>query len=500
MGVRRRRIARRRMAGLRSPWPRPWGRRGGEGESMTLSDELAYTSLADLALRIRTRQLSPVEVVDATIARIEARNPSITAFVFYGFDDARKAAKEAERAVMKGDALGPLHGVPVAIKDLFDFKPGWVATFGGVRALKNFVSNFHCGFAEHVEQAGGILVGKTNSPVMGFRGVCDNYLFGPSRNPFNVAKNTGSSSGGSAGAVADGLVTLAEGTDGGGSIRIPASWSGVYGYKASFGRVPYIARPNAFAGTFPFLFEGPLTRTVEDAAIALSAIAGYDSRDPFSLEGTVDFVAATRRSIRGLKIAYSPNLDIFPVDPRVASVVAKGVAAFAEAGAHVEEVKVGIKRAQGELSDLWCRMITVMGLPAFDDFKAAGIDLLGDHRADFPPEYLHWVEVAERMSAVDFMRDHAIRSEVYDAIQGVLDRYDLLVTPTLACLPVDNAGDGNTVGPTSINGERVDPLIGWCLTYPINFTGHPAASIPAGLSDGLPVGMQIVGRRYADAS
>jgi len=124
----------------------------------------------------------------------------------------------------------------------------------------------------------------------------------------------------------------------------------------------------------------------------------------------------------------------------------------------------------------------------------------GSSRADFPPEYLHWVEVAKGMSAVDFMRDHAIRSEVYDAIQGVLDRYDLLVTPTLACLPVDNAGNGNTVGPTSINGEKVDPLIGWCLTYPINFTGHPAASIPAGLSDDkLPVGMQIVGRRYADA-
>jgi Asp-tRNA(Asn)/Glu-tRNA(Gln) amidotransferase A subunit family amidase len=194
-----------------------------------------------------------------------------------------------------------------------------------VRALKNRVVNAHCGFSAHVEKAGAIIVGKTNSPVMGFRGVCDNYLFGPSRNPFNVAKNTGGSSGGSAGAVADGLLPLAEGTDGGGSIRIPASWCGVYGYKASFGRVPYISRPNAFEGTMPFLFEGPITRTVEDAAIALSAIAGYDSRDPYSLEGTVDFPAATHRSIRGLKIAYSPNLDVFPVDPRVASVVAKAV-------------------------------------------------------------------------------------------------------------------------------------------------------------------------------
>ena len=150
---------------------------------MSLSDELAYMSAAELARRIRQRQLSPVEVVDATIARIEKRNPAITAFVYFGFDDARKAALEAERALMAGDALGPLHGVPAAIKDLFDFKPGWKASFGGVRACKDFVSNSYCAFAEHVEQAGAILVGKTNSPTMGMRGVCDNYLFGPSRNP-----------------------------------------------------------------------------------------------------------------------------------------------------------------------------------------------------------------------------------------------------------------------------------------------------------------------------
>jgi amidase len=467
---------------------------------MALSDELAYTSLADLAFRIRRRQLSPVEVIDAFITRIEARNPSITAFVHCGFDDARRSAKAAERAVMSGAALGPLHGVPVAIKDLFDFKPGWPATFGGIRAMKDYRPNIHGAFAERIENAGAIILGTTNSPVMGFRGVCDNYLFGPSRNPFNVAKNTGGSSGGSAGAVADGLLPLAEGTDGGGSIRIPASWSGVYGYKASFGRVPHVSRPNAFGGASPFIFAGPITRTVEDAAITLSAIAGYDSRDPHSLDQPADFTAATRRSIRGLRIAYTANFDIFPVDRRVTETVASAVAAFGEAGAHVEPVKFDLKRSQAELSDLWCRMIMVMNLPILEGFRAQGFDLLGEHRADLPPEYLHWVDVATRMSALDYMRDQAIRTEVYDAIQGVLDDYDLLVSPTLACLPVDNASDGNGVGPRAINGEAIDPLIGWCMTYLINFTGHPAASIPAGLSDDkLPVGMQIVGRRYADA-
>ena len=467
---------------------------------MTLSDELAFMSLADLALRIRRRQLSPVEVVDAFIARIEARNPSITAFVHCGFEDARKAAKAAEQAVTSGAALGLLHGVPVAIKDLFDYKPGWPATYGGIRVLKDYKVNFRGTFTERIENAGAIVLGTTNSPVMGFRGVCDNYLFGPSRNPFNVAKNTGGSSGGSAGAVADGLLPLAEGTDGGGSIRIPASWCGVYGYKASFGRVPNIARPNAFGGASPFIFAGPITRTVEDAAIALSALAGYDSRDPHSLDQPTDFTPAIRRSIKGMKIAYTPNFDIFPVEREVTDTVGKALAAFTEAGAHVEPVKIPIKRSQAELSDLWCRIIMVMNLAVLDGFKAQGIDLLGEHRADIPPEYLHWVDVASRMSARDYMRDQAMRTEVYDAIQGVLDDYDLLVSPTLACLPVDNVAGGNGVGPRSINGEAIDPLIGWCMTYLINYTGHPAASIPAGLSaGGLPVGMQIVGRRWADS-
>ena len=466
---------------------------------MTLSDEVAYMSAAELARRIRQRQLSPVEVVDATIARIEKRNPALTAFVYFGFDDARKAAQEAERALMAGGPLGPLHGVPAAIKDLFDFKPGWKATFGGIRACKDIVSKDYCAFAQHVEQAGAILVGKTNSPIMGMRGVCDNYLFGPARNPFNTAKNTGGSSGGSGGAVADGLVPLAEGTDGGGSIRIPASWCGIYGYKASFGRVPYVARPNAFGGTSPFLFEGPMTRTVEDVALALSAVAGPDSRDPYSLTDQVDFLAATRRSIRGWKIAYSPNFDVFPVDRRVAEVVGRAVKAFQEAGAHVEEVEVGIRHSQRELSDIWCRYIAPMQVAALEMFKRQGIDILRDHHDDLPPEVWHWDEIGRKLTAVQVLADQAVRTEVFDALRSVLDRYDYLVSPTLACLAVDNATDGNTVGPTSINGEAIDPLIGWCMTYLINYIGYPAATVPAGLADnGLPVGMQIVGRRYAD--
>ena len=464
-----------------------------------MSDDLAYATATELAARIRRRDLSPVEVVDAVIARIEARNPSLNALVFTAFDEAREQARRAERAVTSGAALGPLHGVPTAIKDLFDFKPGWPATFGGIRALRDFSVPAHCTYAERMEAAGAVLVGKTNSPVMGFRGTCDNYLFGPSRNPFDTTKNTGGSSGGSAAAVADGLLPLAEGTDGGGSIRIPASWCGLYGYKASFGRVPATARPNAFGSLNPFLFEGALTRTVDDAALALDVLAGYDDRDPFALDDPASFAGATRRSISGLRIAYSPDFGVYPVDRRVAAVVERAVRAFEEAGAVVEQVDLTLDHDQRELSDLWCRLIMPLNIEGLEGVKAQGIDLLGDHRDDFPPEYLRWIDEGYRLSALDVLSDQRMRTSVYDRIQQVLRSHDLLVTPTLAALPVDNADDGNTVGPRSIEGVDVDPLIGWCLTYVVNFSGHPAASVPAGDVDGLPVGMQLIGRRYGDA-
>ncbi len=468
---------------------------------MATTENLAETdSAATLAARIRRKEISPVEAVESAIARIEAHNFKLNALVVFGFEDAREAAKAAEAALMRGDAIGPLHGVPIAMKDCFDYKPGWVTTFGGIPALKDYVANTYCMFAERMEQAGAILVGKTNSPVFGFRGTCDNYLFGPSKNPFDLSKNTGGSSGGSAGAVAAGLLPLCEGTDGGGSIRIPSSWCGVYGYKPSFGRVPLVTRPEAFGGNVPFIFEGPITRTVEDAALAMTVLAGYDSRDPYCIEGEVDFMSALRGSVAGKKIAYTRDYGIFPVDRRVTAVVDKAVAAFEEAGAHVEEVEIGIRRSQRELSDVWCRFIAPKQVFALQGFKHEGIDLHRDHHDDFPPEFWHWDEIGRRLTVTDFLADQIVRTEVFDALRSVLDRYDFLISPTLACLAVDNATDGNTLGPREIEGEAIDRLIGWCMTYLINFIGYPAATVPAGLAEnGLPVGMQIVGRRYADA-
>jgi amidase len=467
---------------------------------MTAANDLAWKSASELAAMIRARELSPVELMQATIARIEARNPSLNALVFTDFEGAMEAARAAEQTLMSGTATGPLFGVPSALKDLFDFKPGWPATLGGVRALKDWRPDLTCLFAERIEAAGAILVGKCNSPTMGFRGVCDNYLFGPTRNPFDPSRNPGGSSGGSAAAVADGLLPLAEGTDGGGSIRIPASWCGIYGYKASWGRVPLSSRPDAFTPAGCFIHEGPLTRTVEDTALAMTALAGPDNRDPFSLPDSVDWLAATRRDVKGMKIAWTPDFGVFPVEPVITDTCAKAASAFEDLGCVVEAVDFGITRHHLELADLWCKVIMPLNVGAFETFKSFGVDLLADHRDDFPPEYLGWIERAYAMTVKEQVAAQVVRTEINDKLQAVLDRYDLILSPTLAALPVENGTDGNTLGPAAINGEPVERLIGWCMTYFINFSGHPAASIPAGLAPGnLPIGLQIIGRRHADA-
>jgi Asp-tRNA(Asn)/Glu-tRNA(Gln) amidotransferase A subunit family amidase len=465
-----------------------------------MSEELCFTTAAELASRIRRRDVSPVEVVEAFLDRIGSHNERMNAYVTVLEDEAREKGREAETALMSGEPLGPLHGVPVAIKDLSDFKAG-VRNTSGSKPLADFVPDQTAAHVERLEGAGAIVLGNTNTPEFGHKGVTDNLLFGATSTPFSPAKNAGGSSGGSAAAVADGLAAAALGSDLGGSIRIPASFCGVYGLKASFGRVAAPTRPDAFRAHTPFSHIGPLTRTVEDAALMTTVLAGPHPRDPFSLpdDGT-DYLSATRTSIEGLRVAYSPDFGIFPVDDPVSDVVRKAVRAFEQAGARVEEVDVKMGRSQRELSDLWLRQTAVRYAVMAANLKdGLGVDLLGEHRDELTPEFAGLLESAQGRGAVEYKRDDVLRAEVFDAIQDVFEEYDLIVTPTLAVLPFDNAGDGNTVGPTSVGGEEVDPLVGWCLTYLVNFTGHPAASVPAGFTDdGLPVGMQVIGRRLAD--
>jgi amidase/aspartyl-tRNA(Asn)/glutamyl-tRNA(Gln) amidotransferase subunit A len=464
------------------------------------SNELAYMSIAELAALIRERKLSPTELVDASFARLRERNATINAFVYQNEEYARQRALEVEKAIVAGEDLGPLQGLPTAIKDLADSRPGWVGTLGGIRALKEHVINSYCNFAERMERAGAIPLGKTNSPTFGFRGTCDNYLHGPTRNPFDLTKNSGGSSGGSGAAVAAGLIPFGEGTDGGGSIRIPASWCGVYGFKGTSGRGARLARPQAFPLGSMFTFEGCLTRSVQDTAFVMDALCGYDPRDPFALPDTVPWLEALNGSVRGWRIAYSANLGVFPVDSRIQEIVGVAAKAFEEAGAEVEEVKIDLHRSALELGDLWCRLMIPNSMVTIERLKGQGIDILQDHPDDLPPEVHYWMEVARGQSIMDMARDQEMRTEVWDAIQAVFSGHDLLLAPTLACLPVENATNGNTVGPASINGEAINTLIGWCPTFLFNYTGHPAASVPAGHAEGKwPVGMQIIGKKWADA-
>ena len=466
-----------------------------------MNSDLAYLSAVELAAAIRTKSLSPVEVVRFFLTRVEAENPRINAFVRVLPEHALARAAAAEAAVMRGENIGPLHGVPVAIKDLFDFKAGVPNTFG-CRVFAEFVPEESATYVQRLEAAGAIVIGKTNTPEFGHKGITDNMLFGPTSTPFAPGRNAGGSSGGSAAALAAGLVPLAQGSDAGGSIRIPAAWCGVYGYKASYGRVAAAYRPNAFLSHTPFVHAGPMARSVKDAALMLNVMGRFHPRDPLCLpDGGEDFLAAANNKVRGLRIAFSPDLDVFPVESGVAKVVETALDGFRAAGASVERVKLGLKRPQSEWSALWNRQMAVLYAAMGEDFCEAGVDLVRDHRNEVPIEVIELIESGRRMSAVSAKLDDRMRTEFSDALQDVLDDYDALVTPTLACQPVKNAADGRTRGPTRVGGETVDPGIGWCLTYPINWSGNPAASIPAGLDDdGLPVGLQLIGRRHADGT
>jgi Asp-tRNA(Asn)/Glu-tRNA(Gln) amidotransferase A subunit family amidase len=464
-----------------------------------IDKDLCFLPATELAARIRRRDLSPVEVVKAYLGRIEDRNPSINAYTLVLADSALDSAREAETAVMSGRSLGPLHGVPVAIKDLDDF--AGAPTSMGSLAVQNRVPKTSAAAVERLTRAGAIVLGKTNTPEFGHKGITDNLRFGPTSTPWKVGYNSGGSSGGSAAAVADGLAALGQGTDGGGSVRIPAAFSGVVGFKPSFGRVPSVTRPDGFLWSHPLVHIGPLARTVGDAALMTAVMAGPHAGDPLSLpDDGVDYRRGAE-SGRRFRVAFSPRLGDFPVDERVATVVSSAVETLRATGIEVDEVELDFKAGHDTLAGLWVRVISVHYAAIARHWKDDGIDLLGDHGSKLTPQFRQMMIDAQKISAVDHALDDVLRTGVFDGLQAVFDNYDLIVSPTLAIPPVANATNGNTIGPTEINGDSVDPLIGWCMTFPINFTGHPAISVPAGLTvEGLPVGLQIIGRRYGDES
>jgi Asp-tRNA(Asn)/Glu-tRNA(Gln) amidotransferase A subunit family amidase len=453
----------------------------------------------ELIDQLRARNISAVEAVRASIDRIERLNPVINAVVTTTFDEALALAKEADDLAALGRWQGPLHGVPILIKDLFDFKAGVRNTFG-CPAMVDFVPQQSCGYVERLESAGAIVLGKTNTPEFGHKGTTDNRLFGPTSCPFDLAKNAGGSSGGSAAAVAVGMVPMAQGSDAGGSIRIPAAWCGVVGFKPTFGRVP-ITGPNAFSMHTPMVHAGPLARTVRDAALMAQAMCGPHWDDPFSLpDDGMDLIAAVDADPDSLRLAYSRDLGVFAVEPAVMSAVDDSVAALRDSGLTVDEIELKLPLDQMEIAQLWCREVGVMYLEFFDALASSGCDLLTDYHDDIPEPIHQMVDQARRSDVLGLRHDDALRSAVWRSLQTAFRDYDILLTPTLGTLPVPNAVDGGTLGPAVVCDRPVERCIGWCLTHPFNFTGHPAASVPAGLSaDGLPAGLQIVGRRFGDA-
>jgi Asp-tRNA(Asn)/Glu-tRNA(Gln) amidotransferase A subunit family amidase len=459
-----------------------------------MSQDVAHMTAAGIARRIRDGDRSPVEVVDATLERIEERNDRTNAFVTVTDERARAAAERAERAVEAGEPLGPLHGVPVAVKDLDDV--AGVRTTSGSKLFEDRVAEENSPFVDRLLDAGAVVVGKTNTPEFGLGCTTDNRVAGPTGTPFAPDHVAGGSSGGAGAALADGLVPLAQGSDTGGSIRTPASCCGVFGLKPTFGRVARTDERNAFGSHTPFSHLGPMARTVEDAALMLDVMAGPHPLDPFSLpEPETDYVAATRRSVEGLSVAYTPDLGIYPIDPAVRRVVDDAVDGFAEAGAAVERIDLETDLTHDGVLDAYYTFATVLWESLFDALEEEGdLDPRGADRDRLADSTVETVLEAEAVTTRAYKAADRTRTRVLELVQGVLEAYDLFVTPTLAVPPFE-IGDL----PTEVDGRTIEPRRGWLLTQPFNMTGNPVASIPAGLTDeGLPVGMQLVGPRLAD--
>lgn len=459
-----------------------------------------YQSGWELARNIRNGDVSPVDVVDTYLDRIEERNEDVNAYVNVLARESLAAAREAEAAVERGDDVGRLHGVPIAAKDLFGFKAGVTNTFGS-KLFEDYVPDETAVVIERLEREGAIIIGKTNTPEFGLGTRTENLLFGRTNNPFDTEKIAGGSSGGAAAAVADGLAPIAQGSDAGGSIRIPAAICGVYGLKPTFGRIPQcrVYEPNKFAQEPPYIHFGPITRTVRDAALMLDVVAGPHPEDPLALPAPQsDYLSATDRGIDDLDVAYSRDLGTYPIEPAVEEVIEDAVAAFDGAAASVTSVDVDFGLSREEILDVYYTWAKVLWGAMFEELKAKhGVDPLGADREKIRPELAAVLEGGDDIDAIEFVRTGAERSRVFDGIQRVFEEHDLLVTPTLGVTAFDHdLPDG---GPTHVDGEPIEPLRGWVLTQPFNMTGHPVASIPAGLTDeDLPVGLQIVGPRFRD--
>ncbi|ARJ04166.1 amidase family protein [Cnuibacter physcomitrellae] len=453
-------------------------------------DELAWLPATTIAQRVRAGDLRVADIAEECLERVARLNPTLNALVHHDPAQVRSGAARLDAAIARGEDPGPLAGVPYSLKE--STAAAGLPHTGGMKAAEGHVAAADAVVTRRLAAAGGLFLGKTNLPENGYKGVTDNHLYGATRNPWNPDWSPGGSTGGGAAGVAAGLTALADGSDGAGSIRIPAAMSGVVGFKPSTGRIPQELLPTGFA---TFLSHGVLARSVADAALMASVESGPDAVDPLSLPaGDVDWLAAVdlgdgAPDLTGWRIAWSPDLG-FPhrTDPEVLALCEDAVRRFADLGATVVDATPawsGVEEA------MW----SAVWLPAYaGDADYYDWDAL---EGQVDPELKEIAFAGARQTGAAIAAGEIGRTAVYRAFRSFMEDYDVLVSPTVrvAGIPV------GMYGPPHLDGLPLrQRMLGWLNTYPFNMTDTPAASIPVGLTAaGLPVGIQIAGGHLADA-
>jgi Asp-tRNA(Asn)/Glu-tRNA(Gln) amidotransferase A subunit family amidase len=447
--------------------------------------DLCYLTATEAIARFKAKTLSPVELTKALMDRIERINPKVNAITYKFYDRALQQAKEAESKYMATDGpVRPLEGIPVAIKDFHPVK-GEITTFGS-RIYENFRPDYTAPTVERLLQAGGNMLFRTSTPEFAYSGMCHSPLWGITRNPWNTDYTSGGSSGGAAAAVAAGMTPLADGTDGGGSIRIPAGACGLVGFKPPFGRNP-LDRDHPGESILAY---GPITRSVADAALMQNVMSGPHPDDRCALREKV-IIPTFHDSVNGWKIAFSMNLGYFGIDADVQKNTHKALDVFRRLGCEVEEVDVG-----------WNWTNLSMWLVHWESlFATVASEYLYRWRFDMDPIVVGLLERGLRHSAIQLYRVNLHRGWMYQKLAPILETYNVLICPTnaVAAVPaVHDQADPNF----TINGRRHHATYGWFLTNPFNLMSQcPVMSVPSGFaSSGVPTGIQIVGRTFDDVS